>query len=732
MLAGGHSAYGKRMAGRISTMLFATIFVTIATVAGALYWFAVEHDHKSTRDSELMVSSGLEALGSSLRTITQDYSWWADAYDQITAEDMPWMVENIGIGTLNNGTVDVIDITSSQGKSLYAVALVGGEPKETRLFDNSIVNELRALINSQPGDRMTTQSRFVRIGDQIVLVAIARVWKEGVTPERLEDLPLILMGYIMDEKRLGDLGSTYLINDLHIDGSESHGVEVGLPLYSASNVRIGTVSWTPPRPGMSLLTKTILPVSAALTLFAIIGFLISTHARRVATDLAMSEENAHHSARTDLLTGLPNRLAFSEYLQTDPVKEALRSGRLALLYLDIDGFKNVNDTKGHDLGDQLIRQVSLRLLDCVGLDGFIARVGGDEFNIVQIANKPDKTAEEIGRNISRIMKGEFEVGGSAFTIGASIGYACTDDKPVAVEELVRRADVAMYVAKNLKSGEPVKYSPDLEANRFRNKTIEDALRESLRRGELDVLYQPIVDSSGTKLEIAEALVRWSPKDIGPVSPATFIPIAEEAGLIGDLGNLVARKVCADMRRWPDLRVSLNLSPLQLRDPMFVENLMTIVNQAGIDPQRLELELTEGVLISHPAIAKSKLERLRQAGFSISLDDFGTGYSSIGYLRQITFDKLKIDRGFVTNSETDPQAAGLLHSIAQIGKVLGLSIVAEGVETEEQARITRLAGCNLQQGYYYSKPIALSALMEKYGVTDVQEARGDARLLAEAG
>jgi EAL domain-containing protein (putative c-di-GMP-specific phosphodiesterase class I) len=264
----------------------------------------------------------------------------------------------------------------------------------------------------------------------------------------------------------------------------------------------------------------------------------------------------------------------------------------------------------------------------------------------------------------------------------------------------------MYHAKTTGAQVPVVYDPALESGAFRNKQIEEALRSGLENNEFSVVYQPILRSSDGQIDSVEALVRWSPEKLGPISPATFIPIAEETGLIADIGVLVMRKACSDLAALPGVKLNLNISPVQLRDPMFAENMKAIANEFDIRPMRIEFELTEGIIVNHPELACKTLSLLKDAGFGLALDDFGTGFSSIGYLRRFPFDRMKIDRSFIADIGKSSKANSLLQSLVTLGDALDLQVVAEGIETQEQGDLITLLGCEYLQGYFYSRPMPI--------------------------
>jgi diguanylate cyclase (GGDEF)-like protein len=427
-------------------------------------------------------------------------------------------------------------------------------------------------------------------------------------------------------------------------------------------------------------------------------------ARRMAIALTDSEQEAVTAARPDSMPGLMNRAGFSEMIESAAYDAPCRDGELAIVYLDVNGFKTVNDSIGHHGGDDLVRALAGRISSAIPPGAALARIGGDEFAVALrgegVAARVAGTAGAVAHSIDR----PFAVGGFEFHVTASVGYAVSGEPGVDASELIRRADLAMYRAKNAAEREPVAYHASMETGALEKKKLEAGLRRALENGEFKVFYQPLVRAADMTVVGLEALMRWTSAELGPVSPALFIPVAEETGLIHDMGRFVVDRACGDLHRWPGLTVAINVSPVQLRDPGFADEIRQIVEDHGHHPSRFHLELTEGILVNNPAIAERKLAMLKSFGFSLALDDFGTGFSSIGYLRQFPFDILKIDRSFVRDVGVDANANALLQSLVSLGDALDLSVVAEGIETEDQLRLLRLVQCELVQGFMFSKPV----------------------------
>lgn len=700
-----------KLTRRITVLLFGAVAATIFTISAVLVWMAGEFNEKSQHDSQVMIQGGLEAIDNTLRLVTVDYSWWQDAYDNIKADNAEWVISNIGSGVVDSSALDLAVVAPPSGPAKYGwIKNQEVDGPQTGLLTPEQILRMRQLIDNTPNDEVVALTQFDMVGNQLVLLAAAHITSDDPSGLEFDTLATNIFGFIFDEERISKLGETFLTDDLKlskvIEPDKQH-----IPLRGVGDEVLGYLVWTAPAPGAELLSKTLLPLSAALISFAAIGFLVAYGANKFAEELGRKEAESYENARTDSMTLLPNRFHFVEALGRRSTRAANERGEIAVIFLDVDGFKNVNDTIGHAGGDDLICQVAQRLEAIIPDKAFLARVGGDEFNILLVGKEAAAKVNSVAQKCIEEIQKDFRVKGRIFRVSVSVGFAISEESQTSCEEVVRRADVAMYQAKGQKSGEPVAYDKEYESNLFKNKQIDDALRIALNNNEVEVYYQPIVNAGSGKMEMMEALVHWDSKSLGRMSPAEFIPIAEESGLIGALGTYVFQKVCQDLVENPDLKVSINMSPVQLLDPLLVESLLSIVEQTGVKTGRIELELTEGIVVSHPDLAREKLNALKAAGFSIVLDDFGTGFSSIGYLRQLPFDKLKIDRSFISGVETNVEALNLMKSIASLGRALHLSVVAEGVETAEQANLAHLAGCNQIQGYYYSGPMPIGDLVQ---------------------
>lgn len=425
-----------------------------------------------------------------------------------------------------------------------------------------------------------------------------------------------------------------------------------------------------------------------------------------------AEAHSRYLALHDSLSGLANRTLLNDRVDQELSKIANGTRRCALLYIDLDGFKDVNDRHGHQAGDELIREFASRISSLVRCGDTVARIGGDEFAILVCDVERPDALDSLCARVIDAARTPFEVAGMRAFIGASVGVVMAGEPDCRYTDLLRKADVALYKAKTEGRGCYRMFSDEMDERRKRRTLIHSELRKALAGDPgLDVHYQPLYANSDEALVGVEALVRWEHPTLGNLGPAQFIPIAEETGLIFQLGEWVLARACQAVGRWPDIALSVNLSPVQLRDPQLAPRLLKITHENSFDPSRLQLEVTENALFNADGVVACSLRDLRAAGVRIALDDFGTGFSSLSHLRRLEVDKVKIDRSFVQYLGQSADSAAIVQAVANIGKTLGLMITAEGVETEEQRRFLASTGCTELQGYLFSRPLPEAALAE---------------------
>jgi diguanylate cyclase (GGDEF)-like protein len=464
---------------------------------------------------------------------------------------------------------------------------------------------------------------------------------------------------------------------------------------------LGWFSWEPDH-AMSDALGELRPLAIVTAIF-LVGFagIALWQVRRTVRELGTSEQLAWQLAHEDMLTGLPNHRKMIE--QVDAVVSQRAHGDVATLaFLDLDGLKDVNDAYGHAAGDELLREVAKRLKKVMPRGAFCGRFDGDEFALATIAPDMDR-AEQAIQAVATELARPYWVDGQVIQVGVTTGLAHAPRDGRSRDELMRRADLALRSGKRKERGKLVRFAPPMDVEFDDRRFLERELKRAIEEKSLDVHYQPIVGSDGTRILGAEALLRWTHPVRGAIPPGKFVPIAEHCGLMPALGEFVLRRALTDARRWPGLYIAVNLSPIQVRDPALVETVTAMLAECGVPATRLMLEVTEGVLIDNPEEAKARLDALKALGIRLALDDFGTGYSSLTYLQRFRFDKLKIDKGFVDPLARDPQSQAVVQAIVALGRAMDLTLLAEGVETEEQRVLLRLAGCDEMQGYLFARP-----------------------------
>ena len=425
------------------------------------------------------------------------------------------------------------------------------------------------------------------------------------------------------------------------------------------------------------------------------------------TEQRESSEKIAYLARYDTLTRLPNRLLLNETLNEALDYAGEWRTRCAFLMLDLDRFKAVNDTLGHQVGDKLLEQVGERLTALMGENEMCGRLGGDEFGVVIRDLSDAKRITELSQQIIKAISAPYNVDDHMLYVGTSVGSAIGPRDGKTVEELMRNADLALYQAKDLGGAEHCGFEPSLHALAEEQRQLEDSLRSALDNDEFELVYQPVVDANGETVVSFEALLRWNSRLHGHVSPVKFIPMAEETRLILPIGKWVLREACRRAMQWPPhVMVNVNVAPPQLLEPGFAKMVEEILDETGLPADRLEIEVTESVFLSDATVARTALESIMSLGCSVALDDFGTGYSSLGYLRTLRFSTIKVDRLFVQGAaQGNRESLAIIRAVVAMTESLGMTTTAEGVENADEAALIRGLGCTKIQGYYFGRPMA---------------------------
>jgi diguanylate cyclase (GGDEF)-like protein len=522
--------------------------------------------------------------------------------------------------------------------------------------------------------------------------------------------PIVMSVKFIDKGALAGIASQLRLTNLRkLENEPAPPGDLTYELDGPQGHSIARFAWTPRQPGAEIVSSVIPFIAVALAGFTLLAAFVLRYMRRTAVAIAAGESRLRHLAMHDPLCGLPNRIFFGERLEAVIEEVRASSAAAAVFYIDLDHFKDVNDTLGHPVGDELIRNVTLRLSHALRGDDLVARLGGDEFAVISSVGDDSAKMAAVAQRIIAALCAPYAINRQNIVIGASIGIAIIDRNCGTAADIMRYADMALYRAKNEGRNRACIYDAAMDADLSNRKLLEGDLREAIENHQLRLLYQPIVNKSGETVVGVEALCRWTHPTRGEIPPSEFIAVAEHSGLIIELGAWVLREACLDGKAWPGLTVSVNVSPLQFRRTDFFDVVQNTLNETEFDPARLEIELTESVLLGNVDTAEAGMLRLRALGVRLALDDFGTGYSSLLYLRRLPFDKLKIDRSFVLSIEKAADAAAIVHAVVSLGRGLGMKVTAEGVETADQQLFLRAAGVHFMQGYRFGRAVTAAEI-----------------------
>ena len=666
---------------------------------------------------ELAVTQGIETVAKDQEAST----FWDDAVTRVHQHplDVAWIDNNLGIWFYKYYKHDETYLLDEHNHAVYAMQRgVRSQPSSFRAVAPAalpLVKNLRwALTTTYAAPEGSVgqtigASAITMIGQRPAIVSIKPIVSETGTIAQAPGSEFLHVSIrYLDGSFLAQLSSSYGIDEPRF--STTPGTLGAVPLQDKAGRTLGFITWHPFEPGEQVEDRMVPALFLALIAVGCLLAWLTSRIWRSRTELEAAKVQAQHLAFHDSLTGLPNRALFEDRLDHALSR---RDSSVAVLLLDLDRFKNINDTLGHQAGDALIRDFGRRLADLVRSEDTIARLGGDEFAII-VEGARRSEIERLARRILSDIRRPFEIVGTQAYVGVSLGIALSEARGTDRLELIRRADIALYRAKDGGRNGYRLFSSDMDASVKMRSAIEDDLREALASGSsLAVHYQPQVGASGAVIGL-EALLRWNHPVRGRVSPEQFIPIAEDSGLILPLGEWVLREACLASRRWPDLFIAVNLSPVQFRAASFFETLMRIVRSTGARPEAIQLEVTERVLLDDDDAIKAVLSKLRAAGFTIVLDDFGTGYSSLSYLRKFEVDKLKIDRSFVQHLGDASDSGAIISAVLALGRAMGLAVAAEGVETAEQRSFLASAGCKEMQGYLFSEALPEAELAALLG------------------
>ena len=764
MASGSHGSFKRRFRIRVLVPGAVILLATAVLCGGALIAAGRGTDTMSVMAQQLEVwratSSGMDDL-----SLAQESVGLCERCIDVAASadpDETWLSENLAFRLFDLYDVEETYVLDGENRPIYAsvnrrqaapgvyervapevdrfVKLARGEIK--RPMGRSNLNErlpgsppAPITFPPQPGVSKEPVTLFptvqttgnvvhatdlVRIGDRIAFVsAMPMVRMTDIDWNAVGRAPVLINLRYLDEEFLAKAANqNYLPEPRLAQTPTPREGETFALIMNSDGAPLTHIFWKPMLGGAMVIDALLLPAAGAFGAIALLVLLMALGMRRLMKrddeqlieleqahlELKAKEAQAHHLAYHDVLTGLPNRALFNDKAEQALIR-ARHGEKTAILLLDLDRFKNVNDRFGHLAGDALIQEVARRLTNVLDADDMVARLGGDEFAILlhedSLAEGIEHTLETILAELHRPV----EILGNQAHVGVSIGVALAPEYGTDRTDLMRKADIALYRAKDEGRDCYRYFTESMDETVQLRAVLENDLREALATGSgLSVHYQPLVDSRGGKVSGLEALLRWHHPARGWIAPQLFVPVAEETGLICDLGDWVIKEACKVAAEWPKLTVSINLSPVQFCDEGFAERTCNLVREAGISAHQIEFEVTEGVVLDQNDLVRGALRRLRKEGFRIALDDFGTGYSSLSYLRDFEVDRIKIDKSFVQGIGQTLDAAAIVTAVVTLGHALGLQVTAEGVETSDQEDFLRSAGCNVLQGYLFSRAV----------------------------
>ncbi|WP_318374811.1 bifunctional diguanylate cyclase/phosphodiesterase [Enterobacter sp.] len=697
----------------LSVMIFVAgiglVISVITLIYLSLHLISAKTNEIDEHRSALSVQGAIQTSVNRVWSLVLDNAVWDDAVREVYHPQVnaSWLYNTWGAGFKVNNLYDGTFVLNENFDMLWGSFRM--EPF-TELSLDFFGAGLKALISHNqrtlPGENLIyagiTRTRY---GVAFVGIGLIRP-----TTGRLEVYDntrryLVITRHLTPQI-LKDLGDTFQINNLSF--SHTMPSTASVPLRSAAGEILGYLSWDPQLPGAQAAHAAAWEIRqiVGLVTLLILMFILLTSAGLY--KLSRGEKLARRIAVTDWLSGLPNRRALIERLEQ--LNQSGDTDTITVVFMDLDGFKDVNDVYGHDVGDKLIVAIARSLNEKVPPGGMLSRMGGDEFAMTMHGDNAHEKSAIFAMLVLSWFNAPVRLDERSIHITASIGIASSVQGDCSSTELFRRADIAMYHSKMTGKGRITHYDAALNSARERKLIIENDIRDGLENDEFDVWYQPIVDAHTLTMTGVEALVRWPRRPAGALGPDEFIPVAESSGLIYALGQFVLRRACTDLLAMEDLKLSVNISPAQFRDPEFEVKVAGVLDTVGFPAQRLQLEVTETYVLENPERSRTAIANLKALGTGVALDDFGTGYSSIGYLRRFNFDTIKIDKSLAGLVDADDQAAALVSGTVRIASALGMSVTAEGVENEKQMKLLRLAGCDRLQGFYFSQPQPISALM----------------------
>lgn len=712
---------------QVTLTVMALAIFALAMVVGFGFYATMQADSTSLERQKIFFTNGMRDRIAALEREQESIAVWDDAVINTKAGKEVWIVDNISVWMYSYYGHDRVYILDAADRPIHAMregkVLSPASYSEDEPVLLPTVERVRRLIREPAKENQA--------GGPIKLVAGDLVGLDG-RPAILSIMPLVpgtdrvvqapgseylhISVQFITDAVLAKIAGQHLLTGARLLPLSQLVGEAAIPLVDSRGVILAFVGWDQERPGRALVREAgPALIGGALLAAGVLAFLLR-RLRRTSLALQTSQDEAQYLAFHDTLTGLPNRALFEDRLRRALLTASHETAKVALLYLDLDRFKHVNDTLGHPAGDELVRQTAARLQQAIREVDTVARLGGDEFAMILIDVHDIRGAEDVSEGLLQKLQEPFKLADDQVFVSASIGIALSTGPDADADDLLRKADIALYEAKKNGRGRYEVFAGDMDDLLLRKRKVESELRHALNGGTgIKLAYQPVFAADGSTILGAEALIRWGHEVHGALPPAQFIAIAEERGMIGQLGKWVLHEACRFAVGTDLPWMAVNVSPLQLRDAGFAEQVAAILAETGLAPGRLQLEITESVLLDNNDTTRAALAALRQSGIAIVLDDFGTGYSSLNYLRRHAIDKLKIDRSFVNLLGRDESSVAIVRALVDLADALNVGVTAEGVETEEQKALLVAMGCREFQGYLLSLPLEPAHLLRLPGL-----------------
>jgi len=712
---------GRSFSLVVMTSVLIVFAVTLALLGGFVLWTSNEVDQTALGRQSQRVAYFIRGQLEAIPYDQQSVTIWDDVLVALRDKDFGWLHTNIGRWMYDYFGHDESYILIGD-EPVYAS--IDGKESAPSVYGSRagyaarLIEQLRQQTSAGFIDKPPYQSDFVSVDGKPAVVSVSPIVSETGNIQQQPGTEPLLVSVV------------HLDLDYELRLIERYQMEAGRFTPNPDQVNFGTLpvtnhagrivtfyEWEPYRPGETLLQRTGPALAAALAVIVVVVVTLLAVLWRSSSALEMKSVEAERQANVDMLTGLPNRLSFDRQFDTRLAMLRPRDPPTALLMLDLDRFKQVNDTLGHHAGDDLIRAVGDRLRQVLKPADVLARLGGDEFAILHTCHADVAEVSGLAHRIVETIAKPFRIQGTDAFVGVSIGIVIAGPSERDSRELSRRADIALYEAKSSGRNRAAIYEESMDELVQGRHMIEAELREAIRApGQLWVAYQPLFGSNGDIVG-AEALLRWTHPHMGPIAPGQFIAVAESTGLIEQLGEFILRRAATFGARWPGRTVAVNISPAQLRNPNFPERVFAILAETGMRPADLEIEITEGILLDDECVASEAIRSFREAGISIALDDFGTGYSSLNYLKRYPVDRIKIDRSFITQLSSTAATNAIAQAMVTLAHALDIRVTAEGVETEEQFRVLSAMGCNTFQGFLFSRPLTVGDMEARLGLAE---------------